>query len=77
VFHTYFYHNSNVQTSPFYYVSNEEERIVSTGSWECTYRVKFSFPAYDSIFVESVYENADVDEFKLIARRVVKKQKLK
>lgn len=56
-------------------MSNQDEKIVCVGNWQCSYRVKFSFPAYDEIFVESLYENADVSEIKVILRKIAKKHK--
>lgn len=53
IFRTYYFQNGNVELSPCYYVHNRSEKIVATDSWECTYLVKFEYPGYEKMIVES------------------------
>lgn len=77
MFRTYAFENGKVLSTPVYYINNETEEIVAEEKWECTYRSKYYFPGYDgSIIFDCLFENGDVKEFTVMAKKVMNPKEL-
>lgn len=49
------------QTSPIYYIDNENEVISAKQEWKCSHLNKFTLPGYDgNMIIDAEYENGDV-----------------
>jgi hypothetical protein len=74
-FRTYSFENGVAEVTPCYYLHNGSAKVVASDNWQCSYRIKFEYPMHEDVVVEGEYENANVSEFKVRVKRLVKLHK--